>query len=195
MLSTSDFKKGVRLEYEGQPWILETVRSQSPSARGAATLIKVRMRNVLTGQISDKTFKAGEKFQEPDLQLRPAQYLYAAPDGDQTTYYFMDNANYEQFELSEAALDDQRLFLVENLEVKALLYNDRVVGVELPQFVEMEMEDVAPGSRGDTASGGVSTTGTTVTGVKIQVPLFIKPGDVVRIDTTTGQFKDRVKGG
>lgn len=193
MLSTSDFKKGVRLEHEGQPWTIEQTRSQSPSARGAATLIKVRLRNVLTGQISDKTFKAGEKFQEPDLQLRPAQYLYSAPDGAETIYYFMDNANYEQFELRGEALGDQAQWLTESLEVKALLYNDQVVGVDLPQFVEMEMAEVAPGSRGDTASGGVSTTGITTTGVTLQVPLFVKPGDAVRVDTTTGQFKDRIK--
>ncbi len=193
MLSTSDFKKGIRLEYEGQPWIIETTRSQSPSARGASTLIKIRMRNILTGQISDKTFKAGEKFEEPDLLLRPAQYLYSVPEGSETAYWFMDSQTYDQFQLMDEALGEQAQYLVENLELRTLLYNGQVVGIELPQFVEMGLVQVAPGSRGDTASGGVTSAAITETGLKIQVPLYIKEDARIRVDTGTGQFKDRVK--
>lgn len=193
MLSTSDFKKGVRIELDGAPWTVVTTTTQSPSARGAATLVKVRLRNVLDGTVSDRTFRAGEKFQEPDLQMRPAQYLYSEPEGDETIYHFMDQANYEQFFLRDEDLGSDARWLVDQLEVRAVVYNDKVVGVELPQFVEMVLDMVEPGSKGDTASGSVTTPATTTTGVRVQVPLYISSGDVIRIDTGTGEFKDRVR--
>jgi len=195
MLSTSDFKKGLRVEVDGQPWTVVSTNTQSPSARGAATLVKCRLRNVLDGGISDRTFKSGEKFVEPDLQFRPAQYLYSEPDGGETVFHFMDAQSYEQFFLRDGDLGDDAQWLVDNLEVRAVVYNDRVVGIELPQFVEMQLETVEPGSRGDTASGGVTTNAYTATGVRVQVPLYINAGDTVRIDTTNGAFKDRVQGG
>ena len=191
MLTTSDFKKGLRIELDGAPWTVVKTTTQSPSARGAATLVKARLKNVLTGQVSDRTFKSGEKFAEPDLQMRASQYLYSAPDGDDTIYHFMDMANYDQFELRHSDLDDTTAWLTENLEVKAMLYNDKVVGIELPQFVELDVDSVEPGSRGDTASGSVTTTAHTTTGVRVQVPLFVKAGDTIRVDTTNGNFKDR----
>ena len=191
MLTTADFKKGLRVELDGAPWTVVRMSIHSPSARGASTLVKARLKNVLTGQVSDRTFKSGEKFVEPDLQMRPSQYLYSEPDGDDTIYHFMDSANYEQFELRGDDLADDARWLAENLEVKAVLYNEAVVGIELPQFVELEVDSVEPGSRGDTASGGVTTTAYTASGVRVQVPLFIKAGDTIRIDTGTGDFKDR----
>ena len=193
MLSTSDFKKGVRVEVDGQPWTIVSTNTQSPSARGAATLVKCRLRNVLDGTVSDRTFKSGEKFNEPDLQFRPAQYLYSEPDGDETVFHFMDAQSYEQFFLRGDDLGDDSQWLVDNLEVRAVVYNDKVVGIELPQFIEMVLETVEPGSKGDTASGGVTTAAYTATGVRVQVPLYIGAGDTVRIDTGTGEFKDRVK--
>lgn len=193
MLTTSDFKKGLRIELDGAPWTVVTTNTQSPSARGAATLVKVRLRNVLDGSVSDRTFKSGEKFQAPDLQFRPAQYLYSEREGEETVFHFMDQGNYEQFFLRDEDLGDDAQWLVDQLEVRAVVYNDRVVGIELPQFVEMVLDSVEPGSRGDTASGSVTTAATTVTGVRVQVPLYINAGDVVRIDTGTGGFKDRVR--
>ena len=191
MLTTSDFKKGVRVEIDNAPWTIVTVNTQTPSARGAATLVKARLKNVLTGQVSDRTFKAGEKFSEPDVEVRPAQFLYQSPDGDEQLYHFMDMSSYDQFELRDSDLGDDVQWLVENLEVKSVLYNGRVVSVELPQFVELEVSSVEPGSRGDTASGSVTTAAYTTTGLRVQVPLFIKDGDRIRVDTTTGNFKDR----
>ena len=191
MLTTSDFKKGLRIELDGAPWTVVRTTTQTPSARGAATLVKARLKNVLTGQVSDRSFKSGDKFVEPDLQMRSAQYLYSEPDGNETVYHFMDSANYEQFEIRSSDIEDEQRWLTENLDVKAVLYNNEVVGIELPQFVELEIDRVEPGSRGDTASGSVTTAAHTVTGVRIQVPLFIKAGDTVRVDTTTGVFKDR----
>ena len=191
MISTNDFKKGARLELDGAPWTIVSTNTQTPSARGAATLVKVRLKNILTGQVSDRSFKSGEKFQEPDLEMRASQYLYSAPDGSDTIYYFMDMANYDQFELRGEDLGDTHQWLTENLEVTAVLYNGVVVGVELPQFVIFEVDSVEPGSRGDTASGAVTTTAHMTTGIRVQVPLFVKPGDQIRVDTTTGTFKDR----
>ena len=192
MITTSDFKKGVRVELDGAPWTIVNVTTQTPSARGAATLVKARFKNILTGQVSDRTFKSGEKFVSPDVEMRPAQYLYSSPEDRENVYHFMDMASYDQFELRDQDLGDIAQWLVENLEVKSVLYNGSVVGIELPQFVELELETVEPGSRGDTASGSVTTAAYTSSGIRILVPLFIKAGDKVRVDTTSGQFKDRV---
>ena len=191
MMTTSDFKKGVRVEIDGAPWTIVSTTTQTPSARGASTLVKARLKHVLTGQVSDRTFKSGEKFAEPDLYLRPAQYLYQEREGMETVFHFMDTENYEQFPLRSSDLGDLALWLVENLEVKAISYNQRVVSIELPQFVELKVDTVEPGSRGDTASGSVTTTAHTESGIKVQVPLFVKPGDVIRVDTDSGSFKDR----
>jgi len=193
MLTTSDFKKGVRVEIDQQPWTIVSTKSQTPSARGAATLVKVRLRNVLDGSISDRTFKAGEKFDEPDLQMRTSQYLYSERDGSHTVYHFMDQASYDQFFLRDDDLGDDAKWLVDSLEVRAVVYNERVVGIELPQFIEMTLDRVEPGSRGDTASGSVTTAAYTTTGIRVMVPLYINTGDVVRIDTGTGDFKDRAQ--
>ena len=191
MITTADFKKGARVEIDQAPWTVVTVNTQTPSARGAATLVKARLKNILTGQVSDRTFKAGEKFSVPDVEMRPAQFLYEAPDGDERVYHFMDMSSYDQFELRDSDLGDDVRWLVESLEVKSVLYNGRVVSVEMPQFVELEISSVEPGSRGDTASGSVTTAAYTTTGLRVQVPLFIKDGDRIRVDTTTGNFKDR----
>ena len=191
MISTQDFKKGMRVEIDKAPWTIVQLSTQTPSARGASTLIKVRLKNVLTGLVSDRTFKAGERVASPDLEMRNVVYLYSTPDGKDETYYFMDNSNYEQFELQGSTIEDVRKWLQEDLEVKAIFYNGEVVGIELPQFVEALIDMVEPGTRGDTASGSVTTTAYTNRGLRVQVPLFIKAGDTIRIDTTTGQFKDR----
>ena len=192
MISTSDFKKGLRVEVDNAPWTIVSIARQSPTARGASTLVKVRLKNVLTGLVSDRTFKSGDKVGLPNLEFRSAQYLYSSPEAEGTVYNFMDTSSYEQFELREEDLDDQAQWLVDDLEVRAVIYNERIVGVELPQFVELTLESVEPGSRGDTASGSVTTAAYTASGLRVMVPLFIKPGDKVRVDTTTGQFKDRV---
>ena len=191
MISTADFKKGLRVEVDNAPWTIVNMSTQSPSARGASTLVKVRLKNVLTGQVSDRTFKSGDKVAEPDLEFRDAQYLYSMPDGSETIYHFMDMASYEQFELRDDDLSGQAQWLTENLEIRAVIYNERVVGIELPQFVELEVDSVEPGSRGDTASGSVTTAAYTTSGVRVQVPLFVKVGDFIKVDTTNGNFKER----
>lgn len=191
MITTGDFKKGLRIELDGSPWTIVQNTTQSPSARGAATLVKARLKHVLTGQVLDRTFKSGDKFEEPDLYLRPAQFLYAEREGDGHVYHFMDTENYEQFPLRKDELGDLSAWLVENLEVRAISYNQKVVGIELPQFIELTVDSVEPGTKGDTTSGSVTTTAYTESGIRVQVPLFVKAGDKIRVDTDTGSFKDR----
>jgi elongation factor P len=191
MITTGDFKKGLRIELDGSPWAIVQNTTQSPSARGAATLVKARLKHVLTGQVIDRTFKSGDKFGEPDLYLRPAQYLYSEREDDGHVYHFMDTENYEQFPLRKAELGDLSAWLVENLEVRAISYNQQVVGIELPQFIELTVDSVEPGTKGDTTSGSVTTTAYTESGIRVQVPLFVKAGDKIRVDTESGSFKDR----
>ena len=192
MITTSDFKKGLRIELDGAPWTIVTTHTQTPSARGAATLVKARIKNVLTGQVADKTFRAGEKFTEPDLMFAPAQFLYDQREESERLYHFMDSKTYEQFELRTSDLGDTTNYLIEGIEVRAVVYNGNVVGIELPQFVELDVDTVDPGSKGDTASGAVLTTAHITNGLTVQVPLYVKGGDTIRVDTTTGAFKDRV---
>ena len=121
MITTSDFKKGLRVELDRAPWVVVTVTTQTPSARGAATLVKARLKNILTGQVSDRTFKAGEKFTEPDVEMRPAQFLYTSPEDGGTVYHFMDMGSYDQFELRDEDLGDDQRWLVDGIEVKSVL--------------------------------------------------------------------------
>jgi elongation factor P len=120
--------------------------------------------------------------------------LYGTPDGDDVQHVFMDVETYDQFELGSDALGDDAQWLSEGMQVKALLYNERVCGIELPPFVEVTLDYVEPGTRGDTASGAVTTLAVSTGGHRLQVPLYIQSGDVVRVDPTTGLFKDRVGG-
>jgi elongation factor P len=192
VIASGDLKKGVRIELEGAPWVVESVATQSASGRASNTLVKVRLRNVLTGQVSDRSLKAGDKYPEPDLHNRDAQFLYTVRDTERSTHHFMDTATFEQFELSDLEVGDDARLLLENLEVRAIEYRGRIVGIALPAYIEMKIVEVEPGARGDTATGGVTTAAVTENGLPIQVPLFVKVGDRVRIDTATQQFKDRV---
>lgn len=192
MIEATELKRGARIVLEGQPWTVDSVHTQSTGARGGQTLVKVRLRNVLTGQVSDRSLRGGDKFPEADLRKLPAQYLYQAPEGDGARFYFMATDSFEQFELTDREVGEDARLLLENLELKAVEYNGNIVGIELPQFVEMVVTEVQPGARGDTASGSVTTAAVTENGLHIQVPLFVKPGDRVRIDSATQQFKDRL---
>jgi elongation factor P len=142
---------------------------------------------VVTGQVSDRTFKAGERFEEPDVAIRTVQYLYR--DGDD--FHFMDQQSYEQFTLTAATLGDLTPWLTENLEVTAVLYNGQAVGVTLPAFVEAEVDMVGGGSRGDTASGKNLKDATLTNGETIKVPLFIESGERILVDTRTWEFARR----
>ena len=162
--------------------------TQTPSARGAATLVKIKVRNLRTDQVFDKSFKSGEKFQEPDLDKRPLQYLY--DEGD--TLIFMDQTSFEQFGLQKEELGDKAAFMTDGMEVKAIFFDGKVLDLELPQSVELEVVEVEPGTRGDTVQGSATKPATLANGMRVQVPLYIKTGDVIRVSTKDGKFAERV---
>jgi elongation factor P len=188
MISTSDFKKGARFLLEGTPYTVEESQSQSPSARGTATLVKVKARNVLTGQLVQKTFKAGERFEEPDLETRPVQYLYR--EGE--LFYFLDQSSYDQHELREEEVGDNAGYLMENMECRVILFEGRPVSVEVPNVVEMLIVDCEPAVRGDTVNA-VTKAATLETGLVVQVPMFVEQGTRIRVDTRDARYIERVR--
>lgn len=188
MISTSDFKKGTRVELDDEPWILLDVASQSPSARGATTLIKTKMRNLVTGAFSARTFKSGERFPEPDLEKKPAQYLYT--DGEH--YHFMESETYEQFAMTADEVGDAVDYLTENLEVTMQLYNARPIAVEVPSTMELLITDCEPAVRGDTVNA-VTKAATLETGLVVQVPMFVENGERIKVDTREGRYLSRVR--
>jgi elongation factor P len=187
MIATGDFKRGSRILVDGEPFTIEDHTVQTPSARGAATLVKVRLRHIVTGQVSDRTFKAGERFEEPDVSIRTVQFLY----GDGHGYHFMDGESYDQLTLSAGELGDAAPWLTDNLSCTAIVYNGRAVGVSLPAFVEAEVDLVGAGSKGDTASGKNTKEAVLTNGETVRVPLFVESGERILVDTRTWEFAKR----
>jgi elongation factor P len=190
MIATSDFKRGLRILVDAEPYTIEEYTVQTPSARGAATLVKVRLRNIVTGQVSDRTFKAGEKFEEPDVAIRPVQFLYQDADG----CHFMDRQTYDQFALGPDVLGEAVPWLGDQLELTGVFFNGNAVGVNLPTFVEAEVDMVGGGSKGDTASGKNLKDATLTNGRTIKVPLFVEAGEKILVDTRTWEFARRARG-
>jgi elongation factor P len=189
MISTADFKKGCQILVDGEPFTVLDYSVHSPSARGAATLVRTRIRNVLTGAVFERTFKAGDKFDEPDVEERDAQYLYSSGD----EFHFLDQVTFEQFALAAELLGDAVRFLAENTIVRSLIYNDAVVNVSLPQFVELKVEETELATRGDTAAGKVMKDARLSTGAIVKVPLYLQAGERILVDTSTGEFVKRVR--
>ncbi len=189
MIATGDFKRGARILVDGEPYTIEDLTVQSPSARGAATLVKVRLRSIVAGTIADRTFKAGEKFEEPDVAIRPVQFLYRDGEGS----HFMDHETYDQFTLDEKVLGDSGPWLSDQLELTGVFFNGNAVGVTLPTFVEAEVDMVGGGSKGDTASGKNLKDAILTNGKTLKVPLFIESGEKVLVDTRTWEFARRAK--
>jgi len=186
MYSTSEFKKGLKIELDGVPYAIVEFLHVKPGKGGA--FVRTKIKNLLTGKVLDQTFRSGEKVKRPDLVEREMQFLYR--EGD--SFYLMDNGNYEQLALTADQLGDAVLFLIENLNVKVLIFNQQPVTAELPNFVELTVAQTEPGVKGDTASGG-SKPATLETGTVIQVPLFINEGDRLKVDTRTGSYIERAK--
>jgi len=186
MYSTAEFKKGLRIEVDGTPYIIVDFQHVKPGKGGA--FVRTKLKNLLTGRVVDQTFRSGEKVEKPDLREREMQYLYR--EGDR--YCMMDNETFEQIMLSTEQVGETRLYLIENLNVEVLFYNKEPIAVELPTFVELAIAQTEPGVRGDTASGG-SKPAVLESGATLQVPLFINEGDRVKVDTRTGTYIERVK--
>jgi elongation factor P len=180
-------KRKMFFEYENTPYHCIDVEISTPTARGGQTLVRVKMRNLLNRAVLDKTFKASEKFKEPDLATAKASYLYADRDG----YYFMDQGSFETFSLGTDIVGDDRDLLVENLVVEVEKYNGNPIGLEFPPHVELTVTETEPGARGDTAAGNVTKLATLETGLQVRVPLFIKEGERVKVHTETREFAGR----
>ena len=187
LIEAIEIKRKSYFEYEGAPFHCLDVDVSKPTARGGQTLVRVKMRNLLTRAVFDKTFKAGDKFREPDLEMAPATYLYSDGDG----YHFMDQVSFDTLTIRADVLGDDAQLLVDNVLVQIHKYNGNPIGVVFPPHVELTVAFTEPGVRGDTASGGVTKAATLETGLEIRVPLFIKEGEKVKVHTETREFAGR----
>ncbi|CAN5819441.1 elongation factor P [soil metagenome] len=187
LIEAIEIKRKSYFEYEDAPYHCIDVDISKPTARGGQTLVRLKMRNLLTQAVFDKTFKAGEKFKEPDLVMVPASYLYADSGG----FHFMDQESFDTLTLSPGTLGEDRLLLVDNVLVQIHKYNGNPIGVVFPAHVELTVASTEPGVRGDTASGGVTKSATLETGLEVRVPLFIKEGEKVKVHTETREFAGR----
>ena len=187
LIEAIDIKRKMYFEFEGAPYHVIDVDVSRPTARGGQTLVRVKMRNLLTRAVFDKTFKAGEKFAEPDLDTIDASFMYA----DSAGFHFMDQDTFETLTLADDKVGDDRELLVDNLIVQVQKYNGNPIGLQFPPHVELIVTSTEPGVRGDTASGGVTKPATLQTGLEIRVPLFIKEGDRVKVHTETREFAGR----
>jgi len=187
LIEAIDIKRKMFFEFESSPYHCLEVEVSRPTARGGQTLVRIKMRNLITRAVFDRTFKAGDKFAEPDLVQGNASFLYSDSDG----YHFMDQESFETLTLRGEVLGDDRLLLVDNVMVQVLKYNGNPIGLQFPPHVELTVTETEPGVRGDTASGGVTKSATLETGLQIRVPLFIKEGERVKVHTETREFAGR----
>lgn len=190
MLSTGDFKRGLRLLLDGDPYVILDLHVQSPSARGASSLSKIKVRNLRTGQVFDKTFRGGDKVEEPDLQLRPVQFLYRDDEG----FHFMDTQSYEQVALSAQDVGDAAGYLKDGLEgIRSVVFNEKVISIDLPNTVALRVVTTDPSIKGATAQAQTKPA-TLETGLVIQVPSYLESGELVQVDTREARFVSRAKG-
>ena len=187
LIEAIEIKRKSYFEFEDAPYHCLDVEVSKPTARGGQTLVRIKMRNLLTRAVFDKTFKAGERFKEPDLEMVAATYLYADGDG----YHFMDQESFETLTLSGDTVGSDKELLVDNLIVQIHKYNGNPIAIQFPPHVELTVTHTEPGVRGDTASGGVTKPATLETGLQVRVPLFIKEGEKVKVHTETREFAGR----
>jgi len=184
MLSISDLKVGAKIVYKNDPY--EVLRAQhSKIGRGGAVL-KARMRNLISGNVLEINFKGADKFEIADMDAKKALYMYK----DNEDYNFMDNESYEQFTLSENVIADKKMYLVENTNVEILYYNDNPINIEIPIKMAFKVIKAPPGTKGNTADGGTKEV-ELETGLKVNVPLFIKEGDIIKVNTQEGTYVER----
>ena len=187
LIDAINIKRKMFFEFENTPYHCLDAEVNTPTARGGQTLVRLKMRNLLTNAVFDKTFKASDKFKEPDLQIGPASYLYSDNDGS----HFLDQDTYETLTLSEDMIGDATDFLTDGCIIQLHKYNGNPIGMELPLQVELEVTYAEPGARGDSSSGSVTKVVKLETGLEIRVPLFIKEGEKVKVSTETREFAGR----
>ena len=184
MVTAGDFRNGVTFDMDGN--VMQVIEFQHVKPGKGAAFVRTKLRNVITGSVVEKTFSPTDKYENAYVERKEMEYSYN--DGD--LYYFMDQESYELIPLNQDKLDDNFRFVKENMVCKIISYKGNVFAVEPPMFVELEVTDTEPGFKGDTATGA-SKPATVETGAQIKVPLFINIGDVIRIDTRTGEYLER----
>jgi len=187
LLEAIAVKRKMYFEFENVPFYCLDAEVSTPTARGGQTLVRLKMRNLLTRAVFDKTFKAGDKFKEPDLVMAEASYLYSDADGS----YFLDQETFETLTLSKEMIGDALDFLLEGAILQIHKFNGNPIGLQLPQQVELAVTYTEPGVRGDTASGAVTKLAKLETGIEIRVPFFIKEGEKIKVYTETHEFAGR----
>jgi len=187
VVPAKDFKRRMVVEIDGAPHMIEQIQVQTPSARGAATLYKIKARNLKTNTRLEKSYRGTDALNESSFERRPVQYLYRDPDA----LHFMDSASFNQFSISLEELSDQAPFMTENMEgVESLVVDDEVIAIELPDTVELPIVETTPGVRGNSATGRTKPA-TLSTGFVVQVPEHLDQGATVRVDTRTGEYLGR----
>ncbi len=187
LIDAIDVKRKMFVEFENLPFYCLEAEISTPTARGGQTLVRLKMRNMLTRAVFDKTFKASDKFKEPDLQTVEASYLYSDADGS----YFLDQESFETLALNGEMVGDALDLLVEGVMIQIEKYNGNPIGLQLPQQVELTVTYTEPGVRGDTAGGNVTKPAKVETGIEVRVPMFIKEGEKIKVNTETREFAGR----
>ncbi len=185
MYSSSDLRKGLKIEIDGQPWAITDFNFSKPGKGQAIYMCKLK--NMIDGRTMSRNFRSNDKFGKPSLESK--SLIYSFPDGD--NYVFMDE-NYEQLTITAETIGDTSNFLVEEMDCEILFFNDEPIDIELPTFIERQITQAEPGARGNTASGNVTKPATLSSGYTLQVPIFINEGDYIKIDTRTGEYAERV---
>ncbi|MEW5848488.1 MAG: elongation factor P [Myxococcota bacterium] len=187
MYSTQDFRKGLKIEIDGDPYVIVDFQHVNPGKGGA--FVRTKLKSLTTGRVIDPTFKAGDKVKKPDTSEDDVQFLYT--DGD--AFHFMDVKTFEQHQVAKEYLGDAPDFLKPEMKVTLLFFNGRAIGIDLPNFVELKVTKCDPGVRGDTVSGATKPA-TLETGATFNVPLFVNEGDTIRVDTRSHEYVSRVEG-
>jgi elongation factor P len=186
MYSTTDFRKGLKIEYNDKPWVIVDFQHVNPG-KGSA-FVRTRLKNLETAQVLEITFKSGDKVNKPDLEYREMQYLY----NDGESYTFMDSSSYDQVTLTPDEIGDSKDYIVENSVVNVTFYKGKAVSIELENFVNLKVKETQPNIKGDTSGGG-GKPATMETGLVVQVPFHIAEGDMLKIDTRTAKYVEKVK--
>ncbi len=188
MVNTSNLKRGLIIEMDGAPWVVMDVAFQAPSARGASTLTKAKIRNLISGAVLNKSWRGGEMLQEADYEKRTVQFLYKSGD----EFCFMDEESYDQFSLSAENLGDAAGYLLDGMQVRSMLFNGQVVSIELPVTVELLVTETTPNLKGSTAQAQLKPA-LLETGITVLVPPYLETGTRIKVDTRDGRFIERVK--
>lgn len=187
MVSTSDFKKGRKILFRNEPYMVIDFTHVKPGKGGA--YVRTKMKNMITGLMHEETFHSGEKFEDPGLEYKDMQYLY----NDETLYHFMDLDSYEQVSLNKNQIEEAFDYLKEQSIYNALYFQGRLIAISAPMFMELKVTDAPPGIKGNTAQGGATKPVTLETGLVLHAPLFVEEGDILKVDTRTGEYIERIK--